>query len=151
MAAQSCPTPQDISEEQTVYASVLEKGMYVGLLILPITFILYVFGIMKSAVPVAELSKYWSKNFHEYQEIINQTYLHLPHPPIGWGWLSLLSYSDYLNFVGVAILAGVTIICYGAVLPIFLKKGEKVYAVIAVLEILVLGLAASGLLKVGGH
>lgn len=151
MAAPSCPTPQDTQEEQTVYANVLEKGMYLGLLLLPITFILYVFEIVKPAVPLSELAKYWGKNFHKYQELINQDFLHLPHPPTGWGWLSLINYSDYMNFIGIAILAGVTILCYMAILPVFLKKGEKVYAAIAIIEILVLGLAASGLLKVGGH
>jgi hypothetical protein len=63
----------------------------------------------------------------------------------------MLGKGDFLNFIGIAFLAGVTIICFFPIIPIFLKKKDKVYAALAVVEILVLVLAASGLLKSGGH
>ena len=44
------PTP-----EQVRYAGVLEKGMYVGLACLLVTFALYVFGIMDPYIPLEEL------------------------------------------------------------------------------------------------
>jgi len=37
------------------------------------------------------------------------------------------------------------------ILPILIKKKDTAYVVIAIAEVLVLSLAASGLLKVGGH
>jgi hypothetical protein len=58
---------------------------------------------------------------------------------------------DFLNFAGIVFLAGVTIICYARIIPILLRKKDTVFVVIAVLEVLVLVLAASGLLKAGGH
>ena len=36
----------------------------------------------------------------------------------GWSWVSNLGEGDMLNFVGIAFLAGVTIICYLAIVPI---------------------------------
>lgn len=131
----------DASPEQLVYANILEKGMYFGLLILFITFALYVFGIMKPYIPVGDLSHYWSMSVHEY--------LTEARIQPGWGWAAMLGYGDFINFIGVAILAGVTIICYLAIVPTLLRNKDIVYAVIAVLEVVVLSLAASGILAAG--
>jgi hypothetical protein len=131
------------SPEQMLYAAILEKGMYVGLLILFITFAIYVFGIMKPYIPMSEISKYWGLNVHEYLETA--------HIQDGWAWLGMLGYGDFLNFIGVAILAGVTIMCYLSIVPTLLKNGDTVYAVLALLEAVILAAAASGLIAAGGH
>ncbi len=129
------------SPEQLVYAGILEKGMYLGLLILFVTFAIYVFGLMDPYIPVGELSGYWTMPVHEYLEKANI------HP--GWGWVGLLGYGDFVNFVGIAMLAGVTIVCYAAIIPTLFRNKDTVYAVIAILEVIVLSAAASGLLAVG--
>lgn len=127
--------------EQILYAKILEWGMYLGLLILFITFGLYAFGILDPYIPLDKISKYWSYNVHEYLE----------HAGIkdGWAWLGMLKYGDFINFIGVAILAGVTIICYAAIVPTLLKSKDTAYAIMAVLEVIILSAAASGLLAVG--
>jgi hypothetical protein len=134
-------TGLEAGPEQILYASILEKGMFVGLLILLITFALYAFGIMKPYVPLDQVSQYWGMNVHEYLE-------HL-HIGTGWSWVGMIQYGDFINFIGVAVLAGVSIICYLAIIPVLLKNNDKVYAALALLEVLVLSLAASGILKVG--
>jgi hypothetical protein len=139
------------SEEQIVYANILEKGMYIGLLLLVITFTIYVFGIMPPAVPLGEIAGYWSMNVDGYLAAINQNFLQLDHAPTGWAWLKLLGRGDFLNFIGIAILSGVTILCYLAIVPTLLRKGDIAYAVMALVEVAILGLAASGLLAVGAH
>ena len=80
-------------------------------------------------------------NVHDYLE-------HANIKP-GWSWLRMLNYGDFINFIGVALLAGVTIICYLAIVPILLRNNDKVYALLALLEALILSLAASGILAVG--
>ena len=127
--------------EQLLYASILQKGMFVGIVTLFITFALYALSIMKPYIPLDEVSHYWTMNVHDY--------LHHAHIKTGWSWVGMLNYGDFINFIGVAILAGVTIICYLAIIPVLLKSNDKVYAVLAVLEALVLSLAASGILAVG--
>ena len=127
--------------EQIRYALLLEKGMYLGLLILFVTFALYALGIVKPFIPKSEISHYWAMNVHDYLEHANIK--------TGWSWLRMLNYGDFINFIGVALLAGITIICYLAIVPLLFRNNDKVYAVLAVLEALVLGLAASGLLAVG--
>jgi hypothetical protein len=131
------------SEEQMAYAGVLNIGMWLGLAILVITFFIYLSGALPSFVPIDDLPKYWTMRVHDYN--------HELHAPTGWGWTALVGKGDYLNFVGIAMLSGLTILCYMVILPILIRKKDTAYVMIAIVEILVLSLAASGLLKVGGH
>ena len=131
------PTP-----EQIRYAGFLEKGMYVGLACLFVTFGLYVFGVMGPYIPLEELPDHWSKNVHDY--------LADAKIEAGWSWVGMLRYGDFINFIGVAILAGVTVVCYLAIVPMLLKKKDTLYAVLALLEAVVLIAAASGIIA-GGH
>ena len=135
------PATLEATPEQLLYARILEIGMYIGLLVLFVTFGLYAFGILDPYIPLDEISNYWSMNVNDYLE----------HAEIkaGWAWLGMLKYGDFINFIGVAILAGVTIICYAAIVPRLLKNNDKVYAILAVLEVIILSAAASGILAVG--
>lgn len=129
------------TEEQKTYAGILDKGMKVGLLVAVATFAVYLSGVLTPVVPNVDLPQYWNLPVGEY--------LAKTGVKPGWAWLSLLGRGDYLNFVGIAILAGVSILCYLAVIPILLRKKDTAYVVLAMLEVLVLTLAASGLLKAG--
>jgi hypothetical protein len=137
------------TEEQLLYARILSKGMLVGLLLLFVTFALYVFGIMPPAIPLTEISGLWNQPVHDYLVAINQNYLHLEHLPTGWSWVKLIGKGDFINFIPVALLSGVTIICYAAIVPGLFKRGDKAYAIMAIAEVIILSLAASGLLAVG--
>jgi hypothetical protein len=131
------------SEEQVAYAKLLDLGMKAGLIMLVISFIIYLFGILTPHIPVNDLPKYWSMPVKEYLKATN---IHT-----GWSWIYLLGQGDFLNFVGIAFLSGVTIVCYMRIIPILFKKKDTVYAILAIIEVLVLTLAASGILKAGGH
>jgi len=131
------------SEEQMAYAGVLNIGMWSGLALLIVTFFVYISGVLPTFVPINELPKYWTMRVHDFNVAL--------HAPTGWGWAPLVGNGDYLNFVGIAILSGLTILCYLVILPILIRKKDTPYVVIAIVEVLVLALAASGLLKVGGH
>jgi hypothetical protein len=131
------------TEEQLAYAKLLDFGMKLGLLALIITFIVYLSGILSPYIPVNDLPRYWSMSVHKYLEATGI------HP--GWTWVGMLGKGDFLNFVGIAFLAGVTILCYLRIIPILFRKKDKVYGILAILEVLILVLAASGILKAGGH
>jgi hypothetical protein len=133
----------EASPEQIAYAKLLEKGMIIGLLLLIVTFIIYATGIIKPFIPKTEISQYWSQSVDEY--------LHMADVHAGWSWLGMLGYSDFLNFVPIAMLAGVTIVCYLFIVPTLWRKNDKVYAVLCLLEAAILTIAASGLLGSGGH
>lgn len=133
----------EATPEQVLYAKLLEKGMLVGLIMLFVTFAIYALGIIEPYVPVEKLSSYWGLSVTEYLQALEI--------PAGWGWVGMLGYGDFLNFIGVAVLAGITIICYLAIIPTLLKSNDKVYAFLALLEAIVLTVAASGILGSGGH
>jgi hypothetical protein len=129
------------SEEQIAYASVLNVGMWFGLFLLVVTFIVYISGALPSYVPIDDLPKYWNMRVHDFNVALNA--------PTGWHWTALVGNGDYLNFVGIAILSGLTILCYLVMLPILFRKKDMAYVVIAIMEVLVLSLAASGLSRPG--
>ena len=137
------------SDEQLLYANILEKGMLIGLVLMFITFALYVFGIMPSVVPLDKISAYWNQPVHLYLEVIKTDFLNWEHHPTGWTWLKLVGNGDFINFVPIAILSGVTIVCYLAIVPGLFRRGDKAYAIMALAEAAILALAASGLLAVG--
>lgn len=130
-------------EEQVVYANMLFYGSWAGIALMAVTYFIYVLGILPPHVPVEKVIVMWSQK--------SSVYLHEGNVPVGWGWLSLLGSGDFLNFLGIALLAGMTIICYIPLIPAFLKKKDPVYAAIALAEVIVLCVAASGLLGAGGH
>jgi hypothetical protein len=182
MSTTNTPT-KEASIEQLQYARILEKGMYTGLLLMVITFALYVFGIVKPLIPLQDISNLWATKSGVYLTTVENKYIpeghslkvkvhaqqdaataqaqgheakagahhSQQHVLSGWAWASLLSYSDFLNFLPVAILAGITILCYGVIIPGLFARGDMAMGIMAIVEIGILVLAASGILKVGGH
>jgi hypothetical protein len=143
--------PPSISPEQLLYARILAAGMYTGLGVLLTTFLLYISGAIAPAIPIDRLPDFWSMDVARYLEAVNTQYVHHDHILTGWAWVSALEHGDYLNFVGIVVLSTVTMVCFLGILPTLFRKRDYAYAVIAVLEIVILALAASGVLTAGGH
>ena len=129
--------------EQTAYADLLFYGCWLGLGIMILTYSLYISGIMTPHVSLEIMPQVWGDPV--------ATYLEKADIPTGWGWTSLLGNGDFLNFIGIVLLAGLSIICYLKTIPAFFRKGDKVMGFIAVAEVLVLLLAASGIVGGGAH
>ena len=129
--------------EQIAYANVLFVGAWTGIVLMIITYLIYIGGILPPHVDVALITQNWDKGVDEF--------LKITHSPHGWGWLGLLSRGDFLNFLGVVLLAVLTIICYLLLIAAYKKRKDWAYLVIAILEVAVLSLAASGILGTGGH
>jgi hypothetical protein len=129
-----------VAEEQLRYAHVLEWGARIGLAAAVLAFALYVSGVLPGRVPLEELSALWSLPLADY--------LQRSATPVGWGWVKLAMHGDFASIVGIAILSSVSVACLAAVLPIYTRRSDRVYAILCVLAIGVLVLAASGLLVV---
>ena len=134
---------QKATEEQILYANILNKGMLVGLVGLVVTFIIYGAGILKPLIPLEEVQNYWVMPVNDY---LAKSGIHA-----GWAWLGNLGYGDMLNFLPIAFLSVLTIICYLAIIPGLMRKKDTAYVVLAIVEVVVLVVAASGLLGSGGH
>ena len=140
-----------LGNEQLLYADILAVGMYTGLGLLLLTFGLYISGAIDPAIPIERLPEYWTMAAGDYLKSINAQHLHNGEALAGWWWLSALGKGDCLCFVGIAVLASVTIVCFIGILPTLLWKRDMIYMAIALIEVAVLALAASGLLQPGAH
>jgi hypothetical protein len=129
--------------EQITYANLLFLAVWLSILLLILTYFAYVTDLVSPHVPMEVVQQHWSSSVGDY--------LHATDAPHGWGWLHLLDTGDYLNFIGLALLALITIFCYLVLLPGYIRRKDWVYTLICVLEVLVLSLAASGILGAGGH
>lgn len=129
--------------EQITYANILFTGAWGGILLMIITYFIYLGGILSPHVEISLIIQNWDKGINEYLEITNS--------PHGWGWLALVNKGDFLNYFGLVLLALLTILCYLFLIGGYRKRRDWAYFVIAVLEVVVLSVAASGILGVGGH
>jgi hypothetical protein len=131
------------SEEQILYSNILNAGMLVGLIGLVLTFILYSTGLLKPLIPLEDVPAYWVISVHEY---LSESGVRA-----GWAWITNLSYGDMLNYLPIAFLSLLTIVCYLSILPKLIRKKDTPYIIICIMEIIVLAVAASGILGSGGH
>jgi hypothetical protein len=131
----------NVADEQLLYARLLDWGAKIGLAVLVAGFAGYLSGFLAPQVPVDQLPALWTLPLADY--------LARTGTPTGWGWLSLLDKGEFAGLAGIAILSGCSLLCLVAVVAVYARRGDRVYATIGLLEIAVLVLAASGVLTAG--
>lgn len=124
--------------EQLRYAAALEWGTRAGFVMLAASFLAYVFGWLPAHVPPEQLAQLWTAPVGDY--------LRATGIPTGWGWTALVGKGDIANLLGIVVLSGASIPCLLAVMPFYATRRNRAYLAICVLEVLVLLLAASGIL-----
>lgn len=130
-----------VSDQQLLYARLLDWGAKIGFTVLVAGFVNYMLGLLPPHVPVETLPELWSLPLADY--------LARTSTPTGWKWVVLLAKGEFPGLVGIAILSGCSLVCLVAVAVIYARRGDRVYATICALEIAVLVLAASGVLTAG--
>ena len=131
----------ELRNEAQRYALLLERGTWFGQAALVISFAIYVFGLVPPHVPLDQLPTVWN--------LPVSTYLQQTNTPTGWGWTTLAMKADFLNLIGICILAGCSLPPLLALIPLYVKQNDRAYAVICALVAVVLVLAASGILTTG--
>jgi hypothetical protein len=135
--------PADGADEvQLRYARLLDWGTRIGLALLLASFALYVSGLMPPQVPLQRLPELWHQPVAQY---LAQT-----GAPTGWRWLGLLHYGDVLGLVGIAVLAGCSVVCLLSLLPLYRGHGDRTYLGLCLAQVAVLLIAAAGVFG-GGH
>lgn len=130
-----------IAPEQLRYAAWLQWGGSLGLASLVLAFVVHLTGILDPLIENALLPQAWAMPASEMLRSTGQS--------PGWGWVRLLDRSDMLNLAGIALLASCSAVPLLAVVPIYRKRGDRIFAALCVLQVAVLALAASGLIHVG--
>ena len=128
-----------LERHEKAYARWLAIGARLGFIALVISFVIYLFGLVPPGIPPTELPRYWGLPVAEY--------LAATHAPTRWGWLARLPQSDFLNFVGVAILGFTSIACYLRLVVDYWRETDRLYVAICLAQIVVLLVAASGVLS----
>ena len=132
-----------VPEEQVRYADLLFKGAWAGIAVMVVTYFIYVSGTFTPHIPLEEVPNAWGMRVTDYVETYGI--------PLGWGWTGLIGKGDFLNFAGIVLLAGMTIICFLTLIPTYVKRKDWPLTGIVVAEIVVLLVAASGIFGTGGH
>lgn len=133
-----------VPKEQIAYAKLVGLGSNIGIAVLVITFLVYIFGLVPGLVTPEQTAANWHLSTSEYLQATNS--------PSGWAWLGMLNYGNFLSLLGCAWLGILTIIAYLVFLvPAYFKQKDVPFFTIAVVEVIVLVLAASGILGSGGH
>jgi len=131
-----------IGTDQLAYARVLAMITNAGLALLALLFALYALGVIDPHVAHARLPELWklsAPNFLEAAGIAP-----------GWGWTALLHRADILTLVGIAALAFACVPCLIVIMPVYWRTRQRALLLVCASEIVLILLAASGLLT-GGH
>ncbi len=145
MNTPNTPTPTNAQQQQAeaaLYARMLDWTTRLGVVALLVSFAAYMFGLLAPHVPLEQLPSVWN--------LPASTYLERTGTPTGWGWVTLAHKGDMSNFIGIALLAGSSLVPLLGLIPLYLKRRDYAYAAICGSVALVIVLAASGLLT-GGH
>ncbi len=133
------PPPHAASEEQRVYAKALGGVTRIGAVILVVAFAAYVTGLLPAYVPLAQMPALWHLPADRYLAAAGMT--------PGWAWLARVAHGEFASLAGIAILAGGSLVSLVAVLVQFRRRGDRAYALITVALMVVIGVAASGVLN----
>ncbi|MEP7183589.1 MAG: DUF1634 domain-containing protein [Betaproteobacteria bacterium] len=127
--------------EQLRYAALLDRGARLGLFVAVVCFAAYAVEILPAGVPFADVPALLKLPLADYLAATGR--------PTGWGWLRLAGDGEFSSLVGIAILAGCSLLPLAVAIPLYAKRGSRVHAIICVVEIGILLLAASGVLTAG--
>ena len=136
--AVAATVPDAQPAEQLRYARWLERGTRTGFAVLVVLFLAYAVGALPPHVPHGRLAELWSLPVDAF---LNATGM-----PVGWGWLVVAHRGDVANLVGIALLAGCSVLALLMLVPLYAQRGERLYLALCLAEIAVLLLAASGVL-----
>ncbi len=125
-----------LSREEKRYAAVLHWGSLVGFVVLVATFLMDLAGLVEVQPPLADLPRLW--------KLSTADYLAATHGAAGWHWATALSNGDSLSLMGIALLSACPILSIAAIIPIYLREKNYVYAALCLATVAVLLVAASG-------
>lgn len=121
-----------------IYAQTLDFIGKIALLLLSLSFIIYVFRIFDAHIPFHKLLSMCSLSTEEFLAISNYQG--------GWAWIKLLHKSDYLNYLPVALLSSASLISNIRLIPHLISEKDNKLAAICLIQIFIIFLSASGII-----
>jgi Fe2+ transport system protein B len=128
-------------EIETKYGRILHYLVLAGFLFLGATFLIYAFALLPSYMDAHRVPQVWHL---PADEAVAETAR-----PQFRAWVTNLNRADLLSLGSLAVLSAVTPVGFLFLLVLFLRRRDFAYAAMVAAEIVVLILAATGI--VGGH
>ena len=128
-------------EIETRYGRILHYLVLAGFLFLGVTFLVYAFALLPSYMEAHRVPEVWHM---PADEAVAET----ARPPF-WAWVTNVNRADLLSLGSLAVLSAVTPVGFLFLVVLFLRRRDFAYAAMVAAEVIVLLLAASGI--VGGH
>jgi MFS superfamily sulfate permease-like transporter len=135
-------TEQPVIEPvQAAYAKALGVAVLIGFVLLFAGFALYASGALPSVTSIGEVPELWHLSAGEFAAQTSQE--------LGWAWVRGLGQGDQLAFATLIYFPAATLILVVLAGILYARHRIRSYAIIALLEGLVLLVAATGLFSAG--
>lgn len=128
-----------IDPVQESYAALLVWFVRIALLGLFVSFALYATGLIPSTLDIAEVPDSWHLSAEAYAEATGGV--------TGWAWVRTLGEGRTLAFASLVLFPLGTLVMVTAATVLYLRNRVPAYAVITFLELIVLVVAATGVLQ----
>ncbi len=127
-----------MKDSSSRFSAVIDAGSKIGLSATIISFILYLGNLIPSQVPIDRLSSLWVLPLGEFKQAAG-----IETKP--WYWLGGFRFSDGLATISICFLAVLIGIAYAYSAYTFSKERSRTYAIMAVLEVILILAAMAGL------
>jgi hypothetical protein len=127
---------------QLAYAGILGKATTLGIVLIILGYVIYVFQLIPLSVPIEHVAGNWHLRAAEFHKHLDA--------PLGWSCFRSPGYGDTMSYITLIYLGIVTMLCLFAAGIEFLREKNFIYTAISFIQLLVLVFAAAGIVS-GGH
>jgi hypothetical protein len=130
---------------QLAYAKTLDYVAHSVIIVMAVGYLLYLTELLPLTVPIETIAGNWHLSSAHLQAKLNL--------PCGWECFTSpagLFHGDIASYISVIFLSLATLICLASAVTVFISEKKHLYSAIATLQVIVLLVAASGIMS-GGH
>jgi hypothetical protein len=129
---------------QLAYAKTLDFVSHAIIVVMAAGYAFYLLRLLPNTIPIELIARNWGLNSSDLRSQL--------HHHCGWSCFSsipALLHGDALSYASVIFLSMATMLCLITALFAFLAEKNRIFMVMAIMQILVLGVAASGVFATG--
>jgi hypothetical protein len=129
---------------QFAYAKTLDIVAHAVMLVIGIGYLLYILRLLPLTVPIETIAGNWQLSSSELQSKL--------HVFCGWSCftsLPVLLHGDAVSYASVVMLSMATLFCLVTAVMAFFREKNHLFLMIAILQVVVLLVAASGVMTLG--
>lgn len=131
----------EIHHEQLAYAGVLDRLSHLAILFIGASYAAYVLDLLPQGISIADIAANWHLRASEMQSTL--------HAPLGWSFMadpSSLGRGDTLSYLSIILVCMIPVACLLFTAPAFLREKRPAFVVLSLLQVLILLVAATGIL-----